>query len=103
MRFLCALLSIYVMLMSVMTCKDGLVLENSKTQIVLTQDTDHAETPADLCSPFCTCTCCVGITQPVVTATQSVLLSSTDLEYPAVKKELLKNHYNLFQPPKFQA
>ncbi|HEY1010301.1 MAG TPA: DUF6660 family protein [Daejeonella sp.] len=102
MKFLCAIFSVYVMLMSVMTCKDGFVMEKSKTQVVLAQDTDHAETPSDLCSPFCTCTCCVGCTQPSITVMQAAVSIPTDLSDPYIEKDLLKNPHGLFQPPKVQ-
>ena len=103
MKLLCTLLSIYVMLISSVACKDGNVLEKSKTQIVFTQGTDHAETPSDLCSPFCTCTCCVGFTKAVITAVQPIILVPSELAYPVIVEDLLKSPHDLFQPPKGQA
>ncbi len=70
MRLFCALLAIYVFALSVHTCSDGHGQEHV-TCAMEQNGTEHND--VDVCSPFCTCTCCAGITHVKVAHFQQVV------------------------------
>lgn len=71
MRILCALLAVYVLALSVHTCSDG----NAQEHVACAQEQSGDEHhDLDVCSPFCTCTCCAGITYVKVVRFQQVVV-----------------------------
>ena len=59
MKFLAAILSIYIFTLNLVPCEDNSALENEvKTEISIEIDDNHEHQNADLCSPFCICQCC---------------------------------------------
>lgn len=63
MRWFSVILALYVFALSVQPCTDAQVA-NHETCAVQTEGDQHEH--MDLCSPFCTCTCCAGVTLVVI-------------------------------------
>ena len=59
MRWFCAILALYVFALSVRPCAD--TMKDGHEQCVVQPEGDQHE-HMDMCSPFCTCTCCAGVT-----------------------------------------
>lgn len=59
MRWLCAILAIYVFALSVRPCSDA-QMDGHELCSVQAEGDQHEH--MDLCSPFCTCTCCAAVT-----------------------------------------
>ncbi len=59
MKFLAAILSIYIFALNLVPCEDSCDFDNEvKTEISKTLDNDHKHQDTDSCSPFCNCQCC---------------------------------------------
>ena len=66
MRWICSVLSIWVLLMSYVPCADEAVrnTQNENPSLFLSANYSHSthehNNNCDLCSPFCICACCGG-------------------------------------------
>jgi hypothetical protein len=64
MKYISAILSIYILALALLPCADQIDWCNSDTgaeQVVAQAeagDHDHSSDSKDLCSPLCTCSCC---------------------------------------------
>ncbi len=59
MKFLAAILSIYIFTLNLVPCEDKGSFDNEvKTEISQDIDDNHQHGDNDLCSPFCNCQCC---------------------------------------------
>ena len=96
MRFLCALLAIYVFALSVHTCSDGIAQGHAVSTVQQTED-GHGD--MDLCSPFCTCTCCAGITSVKVHRFQHVVPMNALVYSEGTSSVLSMPRTPVWQPP----
>jgi hypothetical protein len=62
MKFFAFIMAFLVLALSIMPCADTNAMPNAKekTEIAKSSQQQH-DNHRDECSPFCTCTCCVGI------------------------------------------
>jgi len=101
-KILSAFLAFLVLVSVFFPCSDSDIGQAGKAETFITAASDcgghHAE---DACSPFCTCTCCVGFIipqAPVISLKPLlVLVETTFLPYfPAEVKEVM---LPIWQPP----
>lgn len=96
MRWLSAILAIYVFALSVHTCSDG----NGQEHIACAMEQNGAEhTDVDVCSPFCTCTCCTGVTLLKVDRFQQVVPVHTLVYSEGTSTVLSMPRTPVWQPP----
>lgn len=77
MKLLTFILSIYVLLLSTVSCTDDVESHNEGDKIEISVNTDdhnHSEN-CDFCSPFCSCACCGS----VVTLFSNTILVDTSI------------------------
>jgi hypothetical protein len=69
MRLVLILLAFYTITLSFVPCQDEASEEGHSTSSFVTAGDQPHPAKIDLCSPFCVCSCCAGITlQPEFTA-----------------------------------
>ena len=63
MKFSALILSFIVLVMSCMPCRDDVVVRSGKNKIELAKSSNSQQENhnSDACSPFCICSCCVGV------------------------------------------
>lgn len=63
MKFPALILSLIVLAMSCMPCRDDIVIKPGKNRIefVKSSSSQQENHKTDVCSPFCTCSCCATI------------------------------------------
>ena len=96
MRFLCALLTVYVFALSIHTCADG---NTSGHEVSTLEQTSDGHGEMDLCSPFCTCTCCAGITHVKVNHFQHFIPMHTLVYSESTSTVLSMPRTPVWQPP----
>ncbi|MFC6269488.1 DUF6660 family protein [Frigoriflavimonas asaccharolytica] len=105
MRLFTFFFSIYLFALAVVPCADAMTIHEQFSQNSEFSQTDqHSENHQDLCTPFCTCSCC-GISL-------DIKFASVFLKFPEAKSEFYKiianrqtslfSNYNgsIWQPPK---
>lgn len=100
MKILTFILSFYVLVLTAIPCVD-VPKDNSVNKYELANtSSDHHENDTDLCSPFCTCVCCVS---PILNN------STIQFTYAFIAQKLIVENNNSFvsslfitiwQPPK---
>lgn len=90
----------YVMLLTGVSCDDAFEFSDNQTTVVQSHDSDSSDFLVDLCSPFCSCTCCVGFDKPKGVITKTVLPETVLAEIPYQEKAYSSESSPLFQPPK---
>lgn len=105
MKFFAIIFSIYLLALSVMPCGDAYtVCQDNSAKTTLSQTHDRNLEGNDICSPFCTCTCCstilaLKITNHTVEAAKHPVLSKE--KFPGRGFFFVSNFYaNIWQPPK---
>ena len=108
MRVFAYIFSIYILALSVMPCSD--VYNDCKSDTALAQSSqshNHKSDHNDVCSPFCTCTCCSVSANPQFTpfvVKVAKPLVTTKLTFPNRDFFFVSNFYgNIWQPPKVNA
>lgn len=88
------------MLLTSVSCDD--TFENSDTQSTIdtAHENDASDCIIDLCSPFCSCTCCVGFNKPKGLITTTILPATALTEIVYTEKAYSSESYPLFQPPR---
>ena len=79
MKVFALIFSIYILLLSVMICPDGVTQSTfyDTTEITADLDHNHSSEDKDDCTPFCACSCCgTFLTMSIV---QQITKVSTDL------------------------
>ena len=90
MKVLALILSVYVLVLTAIPCVDVPKDDNLHKTEITNSSSDQHEHTTDLCSPFCTCDCCVSpiinnstivftctpITQKITTAYYNSFVSS---------------------------
>ena len=102
MKLLTVILSLYVFVLAAMPCIDE--GENNSVTYSLKKDNHSHDKENDLCSPFCICSCCSGVTLLYETA----IAYEFQKEFEGIKTSnsfytstLHSNFYgNIWQPPK---
>ncbi len=62
-KFVAVILSIYILVLNITPCDDEPTSLNAgTTEISYQLQDDHSHNEADLCSPFCHCSCCQVVT-----------------------------------------
>ena len=96
MRWLSAILAIYVFALSVHTCSDG---KAQGHELCSLEQTNDAHDDMDVCSPFCTCTCCAGVTLLKVDRFQQVVPMHTLVYSEGTATVLSMPRTPVWQPP----
>src|SRR5688572_31168813 len=104
MKAVCYILVIVIAGLSVYPCNDSdICVDDQKVSysIVNSNDHDHSSNELDLCTPFCTCSCCAAHIQVPLTFSYNLKpsLSSTPFNfYSSVFVDRLS--YSIWQPPR---
>lgn len=100
MKYFAFILSVYVLVLTGIPCVDVPKDNTMQKNELSNSSSDHHEHTTDLCSPFCTCDCCVS---PILTN------SSIQFTCTSIVQKLLSEYSNSFisslyatiwQPPK---
>ncbi|MGH1384007.1 DUF6660 family protein [Kordia sp.] len=101
MKFLAAILSIYIFTLNFLPCGDSSNADNEiKIEISHDVNDDHGHQDSDLCSPFCHCNCChINVMQfKIVDFTLATIDISTKIFH--YSDGLIKNfNPTILQPP----
>ena len=105
MKFFAYIFSIYILALSVMPCSDASNDCRSKTEVAERADAhSHKNDTNDICSPFCTCTCCSVSANPKFTPFSikiAKLVVVSKLTFPNREFSFVSNFYgNIWRPPK---
>ena len=108
MKFLLYMFGIYIVALSIMPCSDASNDCNSEMPYrIQVAGHDHKDDTRDVCTPFCTCTCCRTITGSKTAFRIAELLKpieATSIAYPFGNFSFVSNYYgNIWQPPKISA
>ena len=106
MKFMAFILSITIMALSIMPCRD--INATPVNQALTIRQGTGAEESAghgDHCSPFCLCSCCARILTAEITTASSMLTKPVSIvlkkQYYLLKISFASNFYgNIWQPPK---
>lgn len=102
MKLLVRILSIYILVLSAISCLDA-PRDNIAHKTELSQNTtDNHSNDIDFCSPFCVCDCCVSpIISQIVFFHFSSFLFSQERIYLAFKSACISSNLTtVWQPPK---
>lgn len=88
------------MLLTGVSCDDAFEFSDTQTTIIQSHDIATSDCLIDLCSPFCSCTCCVGFNKPKGVFTKTVLPETVLTEILYTEKAYSSERYPLFQPPR---
>ena len=103
--FIVYILGIHILALSIMPCGDAYneCQNNSATKEVV-QSHNHKSDHNDICSPFCTCTCCSSTANLKFVSfniTSIKLISASAIKFPIQDFSFISNYYgNIWQPPK---
>lgn len=76
--------ALYVLVLSVLPCADGLAdyrMTDAKEETVVSDVHEHSHSCTDGCSPFCHCNCC-GVKCVVFTGVLSTIVAFSEEELP---------------------
>lgn len=100
--------AIYVLCLSFVPCSDGFMSHNHDTNgIVEVHNHSHSEgeddSHVDLCTPFCSCSCCGISIIKVVDSYEVPLRQLIDYRYETSLKTLIQqeNLHSIWDPPKY--
>ncbi|TDP03328.1 DUF6660 family protein [Flavobacterium sp. 245] len=104
MKWIAALLSIYLMALSNMPCADMEVNSAMHKTAQFSSEENHShDKDNDLCSPFCVCNCCgaqVLSYQPSITFEFSKSCSKIAVALPTYNSVFISDFYgSIWQPP----
>lgn len=102
MKIIAIIISIITISFSALPCDDGVAIGTQQTAVISQGSDLENNAHIDLCSPFCSCTCCtISISEPTEQATIAI--------YPTIPSKKLCVHYdtsflnnyfsNIDQPP----
>ena len=101
MKIFTLILSMYVMLLTGVSCDDALYEPSASQSTTFTaHENDATDCIIDLCSPFCSCTCCVGFNKPKVVLTTTILPEVALAKIIYTEKAYSSERHPLFQPPR---
>lgn len=106
MKVIALILSILISALVIIPCSDGITCEevNKSQQVQKSTSHNHSDDKGDVCSPFCTCTCC-GYSFFVLTTPSFYLIESKAIMI-SCSSTLYKSNfsstyfYSIWQPPK---
>ena len=100
MKYFAFILSVYVLVLTAIPCVD-VPKDDNLHKIELSNTTsDHHENDHDICSPFCTCDCCVSpiITNSNIQLTCVPITQTLESEY---NNSFISSPFvTIWQPPK---
>ncbi|MBU1821539.1 MAG: hypothetical protein KKG00_08525 [Bacteroidetes bacterium] len=99
------ILAVYTVLLACIPCQDDAVVRLDATPVLsMSAAADHPpHNTADLCSPFCICTCCTGLDIPVLKTflpEKPVANPTTLLYVPYASAVLPGCGFSIWQPPR---
>lgn len=99
-KFLCFLLSLYTLSLSVMPCND--VHDGMASSVVTMQQAqEHHQTDNDVCSPFCICSCCQGFMAVTCLTDTVISLKESLLNFSGYSEQFISSAFaSIWQPPK---
>lgn len=100
MRILTFILSLYVILLTGVACPDTMETSVDQASIIQAADVGNSNCEGDLCSPFCSCTCCVGFSKPSTLKVNTVIPEQILARIPYKQKSYTSERYPLLQPPR---
>jgi hypothetical protein len=107
-KFSAFILAVIVLWFSSMPCKDDLAFGNSaKSAIELAKSTqnDHQDNQsADACTPFCTCSCCAGVSFKVpLFSIPKIAFNNSSKNSFYISTEIAEISLPVWQPPQLVA
>ncbi len=88
-------------MLSSISCADKKDFSQDQIKIEKTSSQDHPQNDFDLCSPFCSCSCCVGFTKPVDQILDFKLSKTPNSKSVYLEKYYFTNRIPLYLPPKY--
>lgn len=104
MRLAIYFLAFFTVVLSCIPCQDKVLRFSYEQAVTIKTDADHRDQGGvDLCSPFCICACCAGITlqQPVPSLPKvacTALFNGNAFAYTAESKG--RDLASIWQPPR---
>lgn len=103
MKFFAFIMAVIVLTLSCMPCSDvGETFNNSKSEFQKSHSNESQK--SDVCSPFCTCSCCSGFSinhfTTVLTNIPAYLANPTSSLLPS---DVIKVALPIWQPPQLSA
>jgi len=100
MKFIAAIFSIYILLLTGVPCADEHFADADSTCVELpAQDDSHSDN-ADLCSPFCFCACCQILSFPEIHDYRHISTLSFDLMPAYIEQNYFTLTSSFWRPPK---
>ena len=99
MKFITLILSIYVMLLTGISCDDTFESVDTEATTIKAHDDTLTDCIIDMCSPFCACTCCVGFDKPRTFIANFIFPETVSRDIPYEESACSYKAPPLFQPP----
>ncbi|WP_411272722.1 DUF6660 family protein [Daejeonella sp.] len=99
MKFISMILLVQVLLLSSVSCADAIEYSSQDT-VVETLVSPAADCTGDICSPFCSCACCIGCAYPIVAKSHPGKPALSDYSNYYIEPSYHSITRPLFQPPK---
>lgn len=102
MRVITFILALFLIAASIAPCLDveAAFLSDIKTELV-SSDANQHQAAGDVCSPFCTCSCCVTSADVFSSVYKLHTPAIIPLDMPVFNQSLMKNSgISFWQPPK---
>ena len=90
----------YFFILSSISCADKKDFSQNQVKIEKTSSLDHSKANTDLCSPFCSCSCCVGFTKPADQMVNFTIFKTPNAESVYLEKHYYTSKIPLYLPPK---
>ncbi len=101
MKIISFIFSFYFFTLAIIPCCDETEC-NELEQTTIAQSQDHSthQHENEICSPFCICSCCGGITIITETVSTGTEIVTTELQAVSSNSKLLSVYLAIWQPPK---
>lgn len=101
MKILRFIFSFYIILLSGVYCSDAYEPVNDAVEVLSAHGADHhAGCNAEICSPFCSCSCSTGFVRSWLMHVEEVSAPSGPLLAFYFQKDYFSEKSPLFQPPR---
>ncbi|WP_276347958.1 DUF6660 family protein [Daejeonella sp. JGW-45] len=102
MKYITFILALIVVAASIAPCLDveAASLSDIKTELI-SSDTNQHQAVGDICSPFCTCSCCVTSADVFSCVYKLHTIAKIPMDMPVFNQNMMKNSgISFWQPPK---
>ncbi|WP_130308488.1 DUF6660 family protein [Ancylomarina subtilis] len=100
MKYIAVILSVYVMVLTAMTCNDNITADTNSASFELSKQSPNQTNDVDLCSPFCFCQCCQTLSFPSLFNISFINLVEITLDIKYKEFTFPSPVASIWQPPK---